>query len=821
MPFYCLLLILLAIILALAFFRANLAIWTTVLAVFIVGLGFSGMVSTAIMSVYWLIFAIVFLPLNILPLRRHFISRHVFATFRNMMPPMSDTEKQALDAGSVWWDAQLFSGKPDWNTLLDQPTPQLSAAEQAFVDGPVEELCAMLDDWKINHELCDLPPEVWTFIRKNGFFGMIIPKAYGGLEFSAQAHSAVVMKVSSRSIAAAVTVMVPNSLGPGQLLLNYGTDAQKNHYLPRLASGDDIPCFALTSQWAGSDAAAMRDTGMVCKREFAGKETVGILLNWEKRYITLAPVATVLGLAFKLYDPDHLLGEKESRGITLALIPTDTAGIDIGKRHLPLGQAFQNGPVSGRDVFIPLDWIIGGIEYAGQGWRMLMECLADGRAISLPSLSSGASKVCSRAAGAYARIRTQFHTPIGRMEGVEEVLARIAANTYAIDATRQLTVIAVDQGEKPSVMSAIAKYHCTERMRNVVNDAMDVFGGAAIITGPLNLMARTYAAIPISITVEGANILTRSLIIFGQGVVRCHPYLRHEMDALAMSDKNDENNEKAALQAFDRAFFAHLGFTGSNKVRSLLLGLSNGRLSRPPFAPPLRRYAQQIERFSSHLAFVSDITLAVLGGGLKRQEKLSGRLGDVLSQLYIACAAIKRFVTDGSPTEDLPLLQWVCEDALWRAQQALDAFLNNFPVRSIAIIMRAIVFPLGKPLQPPSDKLGRKLADIVLEQSPARDKLTDGIYINNQPEDPLGRIEHAFAAVLAASNAAKKMKQARKSGQLDSLFDDEDALAELLDKGLIDEAEAELLRRALAATWQATIVDAFAADNFAANGTET
>ncbi len=811
MPFYCFLLILLFIMLLLAFFRAKLVVWTGVLAVFPIVLGLGGMLSGGLLAVYWLVFAIIFLPLNILPLRRYLISRHVFCVFRSMMPPMSDTEKQALDAGSVWWDAELFSGKPDWNKLLDQPAPQLSAAEQAFLDGPVEELCVMLDDWKINHELRDLPPDVWQFIRNNGFFGMIIPKAYGGLEFSAQAHSAVVMKVSSRSIAAAVTVMVPNSLGPGQLLLNYGTDAQKKHYLPRLASGDDIPCFALTSPWAGSDAAAMRDTGVVCKREFEGEETIGMLLNWDKRYITLAPVATVLGLAFKLYDPNHLLGEKESLGITLALIPTDTSGVEIGKRHLPLGQAFQNGPVAGRDVFIPLDWIIGGIEYAGQGWRMLMECLADGRAISLPSLSAGAGKVCSRATGAYARIRSQFHTPIGRLEGVEEVLARIAGNTYAIDATRRLTVIAVDQGEKPSVMSAIAKYHCTERMRSVVNDAMDVFGGAAIITGPLNLMARTYEAIPISITVEGANILTRSLIIFGQGVVRCHPYLRQEMDALAMNDDNDGNNETAALAAFDRAFFAHLGFTGSNKVRSLLLGLSHGYLSRPPLPPPLRRYAQQIERFSSHLAFVSDITLAVLGGGLKRQEKLSGRLGDVLSQLYIACAAIKRFIADGSPAAEEPLLQWVCEDALWRAQQALDAFLNNFPVRSIAIIMRIIVFPLGKPLQAPSDRLGRKLADIILEQGTARDKLTAGIHINNDPEDPLGRIENALAAVLAAGDAAEKLKKARRSGQLDCLFDDEDALAELLDKNLIDKAEAELLRHALAATWQATIVDAFAA----------
>ncbi len=802
MPFYCFLLLLIIILMLLAFFRSGLAIWTFALAGFLLVSGFIG-ASTTLVSASWIIFALIFLPLNILPLRRTLISRHVFGIFKKMMPPISNTEKQALDAGSVWWDAELFSGKPDWHKLLDQPAPQLSSEEQAFIDGPVETLCGMLNDWEINHELHDLPPEVWQFIRENGFFGMIIPKAYGGLEFSAQMHSAVVMKIASRSITAAVTVMVPNSLGPGQLLMNYGTEEQKNHYLPRLSSAEDIPCFALTSPWAGSDAAAMRDTGIVCKGEFDGKEILGIRLNWEKRYITLAPVATLLGLAFKLYDPEHLIGDKEAHGITLALIPTDTAGIEIGRRHLPLDQAFQNGPVKGHDVFIPLDWMIGGVEYAGQGWRMLMECLADGRAISLPSLSAGAGKLCSRATGAYARIRTQFHTPIGRMEGVEEALARIVGNTYAIDATRQITVVSVDQGEKPSVMSAIAKYHCTERMRSVVNDAMDIFGGSAIIMGPLNLLARTYEAIPVSITVEGANILTRSLIIFGQGVIRCHPYLRREMDALAMDDK------QAALKAFDAAFFAHIGFVGSNKVRSILLGLGGGYLSKPPFSGDSLRYARHIERLSANLAFVSDITLAVLGGGLKRHEKLSGRLGDILSQLYIASAAIKRFSTDGEPAEDTPLLQWVCEDALWRAQQALDGFLRNFPVPAIGILMRALVFPLGKPFKPPVDKLGHKVATIVLNENKARDRLSAGIYINTNPDDPLGRIEHAFATVLAARDSEKKLELARKSGQINALFDDETAFAELLEKGLIDETDVKMLRNAFATTWQATIVDAF------------
>ncbi len=804
MPFYCFLLILIVAMMVLGFFRARLLMWTGVLASLLLVAGLGGLLSTAMLGLSWFVFALIFLPLNILPLRRRYISQPIFAIFRSMMPPMSGTERQALEAGTVWWDAELFSGKPDWQKLLAQPSPSLSLDEQTFLNGPVEELCGMLDDWKINHELNDLPPEVWQFIRQQGFFGMIIPKRYGGLEFSAQAHSAVVMKVASRSTTAAVTVMVPNSLGPGQLLMNYGTEEQKDHYLPRLASGTDIPCFALTSPLAGSDAAAMSDSGIVCKGRFEGKEILGIRLNWEKRYITLAPVATLLGLAFKLYDPEHLLGKEDERGITLALIPVDTAGVEKGRRHLPLDQAFQNGPVEGHDVFIPLDWIIGGTEYAGQGWRMLMECLADGRAISLPSLSAGAGKLCCRATGAYARVRTQFHTPIGRMEGVEEVLTRIAGNTYAIDATRQLTCIAVDQGEKPSVMSAIAKYHCTERMRGVVNDAMDVFGGTAISMGPLNLLARTYEAIPISITVEGANILTRSLIIFGQGVIRCHPWLRQEMDAVSMQDKEE------ALRVFDHALFAHIGFAGSNKVRSILLGLSNGLLSRPPLSGPARRYARHIERYSANLAWVSDITLAVLGGGLKRHESLSGRLGDVLAQLYIASAAIKRFVSAGSPPEDEVLLRWVCEDALWRSEQALDAFLSNFPQRSLALLMRVMVFPLGRQRRAPDDRLGHAVAVTIMQAGVARDRLTDGIYINSRSDDPLGRIERAFEIVLKAQEAELKFRQAQKAGSAGST-NDEAAITGLQEAGTLNATEAGLLRDAREAVQQAIIVDSFAA----------
>ena len=803
MPVLCFLLLLLAVFITLAFIRASLLVWTGITMLILVIVTALNALPTAFLVFIWFIFLLVCIPLNILPLRRRLISGYLLPLLKKSMPPMSDTERQALEAGTTWWDAELFSGKPDWSILLDQPAPKLSKEEQDFLDGPVEELCGMLNDWEINHTLHDLPPDVWKFIKSNYFFGMIIPKSFGGLEFSAQAHSAVVMKIASRSVAAAVTVMVPNSLGPGQLLMNYGTEEQKNHYLLRLARGEEVPCFALTSPWAGSDAAAMRDTGIVRRGEFEGvKNVLGIQLNWEKRYITLAPIATVLGLAFKLFDPDHLLGEKEERGITLALIPTNTPGVAIGKRHLPLEQAFQNGPVTGRDVFIPMEWIIGGVDYVGQGWRMLMECLADGRSISLPSLAAGAGKLCVRATGAYARIRRQFRIPIGRMGGVEEALARIAGNTYAMDATRQMTAIAVDQGEKPSVISAIAKYHCTERMRQVVNDAMDVFGGTAIIMGPMNLLARTYEAIPISITVEGANILTRSLIIFGQGVIRCHPYLLKEIRAASESD------ESASLKAFDRALFAHIGFVGSNKVRSLLLGLTGGRLARPPVTGPARGYARHIERLSANLAFVSDIVLAVLGGALKRKEKLSARLGDVLAQLYIASAAIQRFETQGRKEEDIPYLQWTCEDALYQAQQQLDNFLHNFPNRWISRWLRFFIFPLGRPYSPPGDALGHRIAASILEPGATRDRLTSGIYITSKPDDPLGRIECALEAVMDATEAEEKLRRARKAGVVTAL-DDEIAITELRKADLINEEEEALLRKAAQSVWQAIIVDSF------------
>ncbi|MDX1514383.1 MAG: acyl-CoA dehydrogenase, partial [Gammaproteobacteria bacterium] len=684
----------------------------------------------------WTVFLGAAAVLNIPELRRGFVTRRVYDVFRRVMPPMSPTEREAIGAGTVWWDAELFSGAPRWEKLLAVPAPALTEEERAFLDGPVEELCAMVDDWKVTHELKDLPPEVWSFIRKNRFFGLIIPKAYGGLEFSALAHSAVVMKIASRSVTAGVTVMVPNSLGPAELLLHYGTTAQKDHFLPRLAAGEEIPCFALTGPEAGSDASAMQDVGIVCRGSFNGDSNVlGIRLNWRKRYITLGPVATLLGLAFKLYDPEHLLGDRESLGITLALIPTDTPGITIGNRHWPMNQAFHNGPTSGNDVFIPVDWIIGGPEMAGKGWMMLMESLAAGRSISLPALGTGSGKLASRITGAYAAIRKQFNSPVGQFEGVQEALARIGGNAYLMDAARTLTAQAVDLGERPSVLSAIVKYHLTERMRRVIDDAMDIHGGRGICMGPRNYIARGYQGVPIAITVEGANILTRSLIIFGQGAIRCHPFVLKEMEAAS-----DPDVERGLVQ-FDDALFAHLGYFLSNAARALVLGLSGARITAAPVGGTVGWYYRQLSRMSACLALVADVCMALLGGRLKRMERLSARLGDVLSYLYLASATLKRFHDQGSQQADRPLLHWACRDALYGIQTALDELFRNFPGRWVGVCLRLLVFPLGMPYAAPNDENDRRVARLLLTPSAARDRLTEGVYIGG-PGEPAGRVEH-------------------------------------------------------------------------------
>jgi acyl-CoA dehydrogenase len=703
-------------------------------------------------------FVVIAAVLNVPWLRRKLLTDRILAVYRRILPDMSQTEKEAIDAGTVWWDADLFSGKPDWAKLLAVPEPRLTADEQAFLDGPVEELCGMCDEWEITHEHQDLPPRAWQYVKDKGFLGMIIPKQYGGLGFSALGHSAVVHKLGTRSSTAAISVMVPNSLGPGELLLHYGTEEQKNHYLPRLAKGLEIPCFALTSPEAGSDAASIPDYGIVCRGVWQGKEVLGMRVTWDKRYITLGPIATLLGLAFRLYDPDHLLGQAVDLGITCALVPTNTPGVNIGRRHMPLNAAFQNGPNSGKDVFMPLDWIIGGREYAGKGWMMLMGCLAAGRAISLPSSAAGGTKALVRFVGAYARVRSQFRTPIGRLEGVEEALGRIAAHCYMMDATRIMSAGAVDLGEKPAVLSAIAKYHMTERARQCVNDGMDIVGGKGICLGPNNWIGRGYQLSPVAITVEGANILTRTLIIFGQGAIRCHPYVLREMRAAK------EMYGAEASREFDDAFTCHAGHVLRNGVRAFVLGLFPGLAAAPRnAAPEMKHYYRHVSRLSAAFAFLADISMLAMGGALKRKEKISGRLGDVLSMMYLVSATLKRYEDQGRIKADLPLVRWAVRDALHRAQEAIEGILSNFPVKSVATLLRWIIFPAGKRLRPPLDSRNRECARIALEPGATRDRLTAGMYLP-KGEHATAVLEAAFVAAVAGEPIDRKLREARKQG---------------------------------------------------------
>jgi acyl-CoA dehydrogenase len=771
-----------AAFLVLAYFGAPILWWTLAAAALLSWLSALAAFGFTTKVVLAIVFAAAAAALNIAPLRRRLITDRVLAIYRRILPDMSQTEKEAIDAGTVWWDADLFSGKPDWDKLLAVRAPRLSAEEQAFLDGPVEELCAMCNDWEISHELQDLPPQVWQYIKDKGFLGMIIPKKYGGLGFSALAHSAVVMKLASRSSTAAISVMVPNSLGPAELLLHYGTDEQKGYYLPRLAKGQEIPCFALTSPEAGSDAASIPDFGIVCKGTWQGKEVLGMRVTWDKRYITLGPVATLLGLAFRLYDPEHLLGDKEDLGITCALVPTNTPGVNIGRRHLPLNAVFQNGPNHGKDVFMPLDWIIGGRDYAGKGWMMLMGCLAAGRAISLPTSSVGGVKALTRFTGAYARVRSQFKTPIGKLEGVEEALGRIAAHCYMMDATRIMTAGAVDLGEKPAVLSAIAKYHMTERARTCVNDAMDIHGGKGICLGPSNWVGRGYQMTPIAITVEGANILTRTLIIFGQGAIRAHPYVLREMRAAK------ELSGAEASREFDDAFTSHVGHVIRNGVRTLVYGLTHAAFAPVPksASPEVAHYYRNVSRLSAAFAFLADVSMLAMGGALKRKEKISGRLGDVLSMMYLVSATLKRY-EDARVREDLPLVRWSVRDALYHAQQAIDQVLSNFPMKWMATMLRWTIFPLGTPWRPPLDSRNRECAAIALSPGTARERLTAGMYVP-KGDDATGRLEQAFVAAIACEAIDEKLRKAVKKGKvLAPPGADIGLLAK--EKGLISEAE--------------------------------
>jgi acyl-CoA dehydrogenase len=722
-------------------------------------------------------------------LRKVSITRHLLKQFRRVMPAMSRTEQEALEAGGTWWDAELFSGRPDWSRLRTLPQARLSPAEQAFLDGPVEQLCRMLDDWRITHEDLDLSPEVWSFIRRERFFGLIIPTRYGGLGFSPLAHSEVVMKLASRSITAAVTVMVPNSLGPAELLLRYGTQAQRDRYLPRLASGEDIPCFGLTGPKAGSDAASTPDIGVVCRGIFQGRPTLGIRIDFEKRYITLAPVATLIGLAFRLEDPDHLLGDASEPGLTLALIPADTPGIERGRRHLPLGIPFQNGPLIGRGVFIPVDWVIGGPDGIGKGWRMLMESLSEGRGISLPALASGAGKLAARYTGAYARIRRQFGRPIGDFEGVEAALARIGGRTYQMDAARRVFLAALHAGEHPAVLSAVLKYQLTEAYRQVINDAMDVQGGSGICLGPANPLGRVYQAIPIAITVEGANILTRNLIIFGQGALRCHPHLLNELRAAGDPDP------VRALARFDAAIVGHVGFLIRNLVRTAWNGLSRGRLANRPTDGWLGAQYQRLDWLSSAFALNADLALMTLGGSLKRRERLSARLGDILSLLFLSSCTLKHFEDQGQPAADRVLVEWAMADYLFRIQEALVALWSNFPRPLIARLLRILTFPTGLPFEGPRDVQDHRVARLILEPSDARDRLTAGIFSSRDPTLAVGRVELALTAVAHAEEVQRVLRAAVRHGRLADR-DGSRSLSDAVAARLITEEDAAALRHA-------------------------
>jgi acyl-CoA dehydrogenase len=734
----------------------------------------------------WLAFSLMIMA-NLVDLRREKVTRRLLDEYRKMLPSMSDTEREALEAGNVWWDGELFSGKPDWDRLMSFPAPRLSKEEQAFFDGPCEELCRMLDDWEVCHELADMPKPVWDFIIKNRFFAMIIPKQYGGLEFSAYMNAMVIAKLASRSPTASSTVGVPNSLGPAELLLHYGTEEQKNRYLPGLASGKEIPCFALTSPEAGSDAAALIDSGVICKGSWNGKQIVGIKLNWNKRYITLAPVATVLGLAFKLYDPEHLIGDEDEYGITAALIPTDTPGVVVGRRHYPLTIAFQNGPTSGKDVFVPLDYIIGGQEMAGKGWKMLVELLSVGRAITLPSTAAGGGQAASYSTAAYARIRKQFNTPISSFEGVGDALTRIAGHTYIMNAAVSVTAGAIDQGEKPAVPSAILKYHCTEMGRKVANDSMDVHGGKGVMMGPSNYLGRAFMATPIAITVEGANILTRSLIIYGQGAIRCHPFVLRELQAAA-----DQDIERG-LAEFDDALFGHIGYAISNMARSFFLALTHAKFSEVPLNTPTRRYYQNINRYSASFALVSDFAMLTLGGDLKKRELLSARLGDVLSSIYLASTVLKHFENQGRRATDLPLVEWSIRTLMYQAQEALHAFLRNLPNRWVAGFLRFFVFPRGRTYSAPSDLLGGKIVDLMTTPGEARERLSEQAYTTLEPGNPLGLLQEALELAIELAPLERRLRQASRDGDLHSEYLG-DQIEEAEKSELISKTEASQLR---------------------------
>ncbi|HBV75534.1 MULTISPECIES: acyl-CoA dehydrogenase [Vibrio] len=739
-------------------------------------------------------------------LRQKWISDPAFKWFKQVLPPLSSTEREAMEAGSVWWDGQLFSGSPNWQTLHHYPKPQLTTEEQSFIDNQVVTLLEMLDDYKTVNEDRDLTPEVWEFLRREKFFALIIGKEYGGLNFSSHANSTIVSKIATRSTSAAVTVMVPNSLGPGELLSHYGTQEQKNYWLPRLSDGTDIPCFALTGPEAGSDAGGIPDKGVVCKGMHNGEEVLGIRLSWNKRYITLAPVATVLGLAFKLDDPDHLLGDKENLGITCALIPADHEGVEIGERHDPLGLAFMNGPTRGEDIFIPMDWLIGGADYAGKGWRMLVECLSAGRGISLPALGTAVGHLTSRTTGAYSYVRKQFGMSIGKFEGVADSLARIGSMTYMLEAARTLTTTSLDLGEKPGIITAIAKYHMTEMARTILNDSMDIHSGRAIQTGPMNYLANHYYGIPVAITVEGANILTRNLMIFGQGATRCHPFVLPEMEAAANPD------EKAGAKAFDGLLFKHMSYAIKNSLGAFIMALTGSRFAKSHTSGPTKQYYRDMTRLSKALAVTTDFAMLTLGGELKRKEMLSARLGDTLSYLYLGSAVLKRYEDEGCQQADLDYVHYAMNHCLSEAAHALSEAYRNLPNRIAANILKVLVFPLGNRFKAPSDKQKSKVAESLMTPGAHRERLTHLCYIGKDDDDNVGLIERAFIAMYDIRHLERKLIKAIKDGKLTKSATLQERLDSALEQKILTEDEVKQILTADEIRYRSIQVDHFSHD---------
>lgn len=751
--------------------------------------------------IIWLGVSSILLVFNHPTLRKQFIMHPLYKVLTKNIPKISETEETALKAGTVGFEGELFTGRPNFDKLFSTPKPTLTPEEQAFLDGPVETLLDMTNDWEITHEKGDLPETIWNYLKKEGFFGLIIPKAFGGKAFSALAHSAILAKISGKSLTLASTVSVPNSLGPAELLLHYGTEEQKNHFLPRLAKGQEIPCFALTSTYAGSDAGSIIDSGVICKDNFNGQEIIGIKLNWNKRYITLAPIATVLGLAFKLYDPDNLVGEKTYLGITCALIPTHLPGIEIGRRHLPLNIPFQNGPTQGKDVFVPLDAIIGGLKMAGLGWQMLVECLSTGRAISLPSCAAGGSRAALLATSAYSRIRRQFKFPIIDFEGIQAALGTMAGLTYLSEATRIFTAQMVDLGQKPSVPSAISKYHVTEMGRTVVNLAMDVHGGKGIMLGPKNYLARGYQGAPIGVTVEGANILTRNMIIFGQGAIRCHPYALDEM---------------AAMQAQDEAQFAtlvnkHLAYNIRNACTSMLYGLGLAKILSLTTQDKTKNHTQKLARASASFALISDVSMALLGGKLKFKEFLSARLGDMLSMMYMASAALKRFEDQNQPQEDVPLLNWCMEYCLAQYWKAMTEVLNNFPNKWVGMLLKVVIMPLGTGAKAPSDKLTKKIAYLFAEPTGSRSRLLQEMTLGA----PFAALEKAFTKTIQSESLYRKVWDAVKNDPILSQGSLEKVIEYAEKLKIISNQESDLLRQTEKLCYEICSVDDFEAGEIA------